>query len=189
MSEDQLSSLPHIDGAVPGATLLSLIATQVIRTPDAVAIMGLDRQPLTYTGLESCLEQTSTRLAELGVGRTDRVAVALPAGPELAVCLLAVTKVAACAPLNPDYTENEFARYLDRLRPSTLIVQPGTAGAALAPARERGLRILELTPTLADGAGCFGLSHLSGELAVSAPFISAHADDVALLLQTSGTTA
>lgn len=176
-------------GVFPRATFTSLIETQAALTPDAVAIMGPGRAPLTYAGLWKCLEQAGSRLAELGIGRADRVAVALPAGPELAVCLLAITRLAACAPLNPDYTALEFARYLDRLRPSTLIVQAGTASAALAPARERGLRILELTPNLTDCAGVFSLSRLSGVFATSTRFTSANADDIALIFQTSGTTA
>lgn len=189
LAADQLSHRSHVGGDAVRATLSSLIETQAVRTPDAVAIMAPDRESLSYTGLRACLEQSRMRLTALGVGRADRVAVALPAGPELAVGMLAVIQVATCAPLNPDYTSIEFARYFDRLRPSTLIIQAGTARAALAPAQERGLRILELAPNLADRAGPFSLTKLSGEPEVAAPFVPADADDLALVLQTSGTTA
>ncbi len=192
LSGGALGSHTQADGVAHetvDATLPSLIATQAARTPDAIAIMGLDRKPLTYAHLQTCLEQASARLTKLGVLKGDRVAVALPAGPELAVCMLAITQVAVCAPLNPDYTANEFARYLDRLRPSTLIIQAGTARAALMPARERGLRILELAPTVADSAGSFGISDVSGLRASTTAVSSSNADAVALVLQTSGTTA
>lgn len=189
LAADPLNHRSDIGGSVPRATLSSLIETQATRTPDAVAIMGIDREPLTYAHLWTRLEQTSTRLAELGVSRADRVAVALPAGPDLGVCLLAVANVTACAPLNPDYTPLEYTRYFDRLRPSTLIVQAGTARAALAPARERGMRILELTSDPAGCAGVFSLSSLSGASEATGQFAPAHDDDIALVLTTSGTTA
>lgn len=157
--------------------------------PDAVAIMAPGRESLSYKGLQACLEQTNMRLAELGVVRGDRIAVALPAGPELAVCLLSAIRMTTCAPLNPDYTAIEFARYFDRIHPSVLIIQAGTARAALAPARERGLCILELTPNFADCAGAFRLSSVSGEPGAATAHTPASADDIALVLQTSGTTA
>lgn len=189
LTAGELSSDSDIGSASASATLSSLIETQSLRTSDAVAITAPDQKSLTYAGLQACLARTGSRLAELGVGRADRVAMALPAGPDLAVCLLATTSVTSCAPLNPDYTEAEFARYFDRLRPSTLIVQAGTVGAALAAARGRGLRILELIPNLNGCAGDFGLSGVSDMPEMTATFIPARAEDIALVFQTSGTTA
>jgi acyl-CoA synthetase (AMP-forming)/AMP-acid ligase II len=151
--------------------------------------MAPGREPLSYARLVEFLKQTRSRLAECGVGHNERVAVALPGGPELAVCLLATASVAACAPLNPDYTSDEFARYLDRLRPSALIVQAGTARAALAPAFGRRIRVLELTPRLATCAGTFDLSSLAEAPRSSASLSFASESDIALVLQTSGTTA
>jgi oxalate---CoA ligase len=189
--------VPHADGDSPPRarrpTLPAQVVSRAAQFPDAPAIAAPAREPLSYAHLRLFLEQTSARLAELGVGRDERVAVALPAGPELAVCLLAVTNLATCAPLNPEYTAGEFERYFDRLRVSTLIVQAGTARAARMVAEQRGLRILELTPNLSAGAGTFDLASVSGgaqaEQAAAEPFAPTEGDDVALVLQTSGTTA
>ncbi len=77
-----------ISGDASRSTLSSLIATQATRTPDANAIIGPGRESLSYAGLRTFLKQTGARLAELGVGHADRVAVALPAGPNWpSVCL------------------------------------------------------------------------------------------------------
>jgi acyl-CoA synthetase (AMP-forming)/AMP-acid ligase II len=171
------------------ATLPQLIEAQTTRAPDAAAITAPGRLPLTYERLRLHLAETVARLTALGVGRSDRVAVVLPAGPELAVCLLAVGATAACAPLNPDYTSAEFAQYLDHLRPTALLTLAGATTPALGPARERGLRILELTPIPHDAAGLFDLSSPASASAASAPVIPAQPDDIALVLQTSGTTA
>ena len=44
-------------------------------------------------------------------GRSDRVAVVLPDGPETAVAIIAVAAGAVCVPLNPGFTADEWHRY------------------------------------------------------------------------------
>src|SRR5215472_10896686 len=66
-------------------------------------------QVLTYAQIATRTETLARRLAALGVRRGDRVAFALPNGPDLVLLLLAITALgAAAAPLNPAYTEAEF---------------------------------------------------------------------------------
>ncbi len=47
-------------------------------------------------------------LNTMGIGRNDRVAIALGNGPELAVTFLAVAAGATSAPINPAYSADEF---------------------------------------------------------------------------------
>ena len=61
----------------------------------------------------------------MGIGRHDRIAIALPNGPEAAMAILAVAASAACAPMNPAYRTEEVARYFADLRPRALITQAG----------------------------------------------------------------
>src|SRR5262245_20840932 len=60
------------------------------RTPDAPALVASGRMPLTYTHLHRHIDDVVQRLRALGVGGKDRVALALPTGPEMAVAFLAV---------------------------------------------------------------------------------------------------
>ena len=60
--------------------------------------------------------------------RGDRVALTLPNGPEFVLLIFAATLLgAAAAPLNPAYTETEFAFYLEDIAPRLLLVL-GAAG-------------------------------------------------------------
>jgi acyl-CoA synthetase (AMP-forming)/AMP-acid ligase II len=43
------------------------------------------------------------------IGATERVAIVLPNGPEMAVAFVTVAQSATTAPLNPAYKEDEFA--------------------------------------------------------------------------------
>ena len=87
----------------PPLTLPDILASNSRRTDAAVALLAPGRPPMSYAVLR---QQTATTLAVLrhaGIGRTDRVAVVLPNGPELAAVSLAIASGAVCAPLNPAF--------------------------------------------------------------------------------------
>jgi acyl-CoA synthetase (AMP-forming)/AMP-acid ligase II len=135
-----------------------------------------DGERRSHDRLAEDADAIARRLAAQGVARGDRVALVIPDGPELVTLLLGVTMLgAAAAPLNPAYTRDEFAFYLEDLAPAALILPEGE----IAPAREAAgssLRVLETR----DG---------SLVATTQAPgYEPAQADDVALLLHTSGTT-
>src|SRR5215210_4371284 len=92
------------------------------RVGDVEAILALGREPLRFADLPARLVAVRDFLARHGIGRGDRVASALPRGPETAVCYLGVASCAIYVPLNPDYTEPEFSAYLGKLRPKALIL-------------------------------------------------------------------
>jgi acyl-CoA synthetase (AMP-forming)/AMP-acid ligase II len=128
------------------------------------------------------------QLNAAGIGRGDRVAIVMPNGPEMAACFLAVASTCAAAPLNPGYKAEEFEFYLSDLKPAALIVMDDEEGAACIAAARLGIPEIGLTPN--DGpAGGF---RLDMSRVPPSPVVrpgSAQADDVALVLHTSGTTA
>lgn len=156
---------------------------------EAPAIAAPARSPLTHGGLRALVDRTVATLNGLGVGRNDRVAIVLPNGPEMAACFLAVAAGAASAPLNPAYREEEFEFYLGDLNARLLIAMRGVDTPARAAAKKHGIRIAELVPDTAAGAGSFTLEALDG--AAAAPAANggfAGPDDVGMVLHTSGTT-
>ena len=85
----------------PDLCISHLIETQARGAPEAIAIAAPGRTPLTYNRLNRQIDDTVKKLNAMGVRRHDRVALALPNGPEMAVAFLAVDAVATCAHLNP----------------------------------------------------------------------------------------
>ncbi len=143
-----------------------------------------DRFALTYGELAGIVDELAAELASLGVERGDRVALALPPGPEFVELLLAIGALgAAAAPLNPSYTEPEFSFYLDDLRPRALLLSRGELAAARRAA-QGDVTIVDVS--FAPG----GPPELSteGTTTAGAARQDPAADDVALLLHTSGTT-
>ncbi len=153
----------------------------------APAISAPDRPPLTYRALRGFVDDTVATLNHCGLGRGDTVAIVLPNGPEMATAFIAVAAGATTAPLNPAYREEEFAFYLNDLQAQAIILPVGYGGPALAVAEDLGIPVLVLTPTAAGPAGLFSLATTGQATAAAAPG-PAEADDVALVLHTSGTT-
>lgn len=185
---DEQPATPQILGSRPAA-VADLIRINAGLRPEAACIVSLSGAALTWRQLLRQLEETRSRLCDLGIGPDDRVAIVLPNGPELAVAFLTVAASCACAPLNPLYSVDEFAFYLQDLKARVLIISTGAAFAVEAGQRV-GVPVIKLE---SDGEvpGLFSLS--SGSALVVPrpnpilPRFGA-ADDIALLLHTSGTT-
>jgi acyl-CoA synthetase (AMP-forming)/AMP-acid ligase II len=151
---------------------------------DAPALAAPGRKPLSFAGLRGLAERTVNTLNAAGIGRGDRVAMVLPNGPEMAALFVTVACGATTAPLNPAYKADEFDFYLSDLNAKLLIVQRGMETPARAVAAARNIPIAELEP--GELAGDFTLhTELTGVPALAG---RAQAEDIALVLHTSGTT-
>ncbi len=164
-------------------TLRGLVASG---RDDAVAIAADGAPPLSYAALRALIDRTVAALNALGVGRGDRVAIVLPNGPEMATAFLSVAASAASAPLNPGYRRDEFEFYLGDLKAKALIVEAGSKSPALLAAEKLGVALITLMPEPEAGAGAFRLCGDPGSAAARPG--PAEAEDVALILHTSGTT-
>jgi acyl-CoA synthetase (AMP-forming)/AMP-acid ligase II/acyl carrier protein len=149
------------------------------------ALLSDGDEPLSHQQLWDQVAMLVASLNCLGVGRGDSVAIVLPQGPGLAVTFLAAASGATAAPLNPAYVEKEFVFYLEDLQARTLILPQGVDSPARTAAGSLGVPVIELV-SAEHGAGQIRLSGVSRPLQSPAGF--AEADDVALVLHTSGTT-
>lgn len=149
------------------------------------AIGAPDRPWLDYDGLRGLTDEVRSALNAMGVGRGDRVAIVLPNGPEMATAFVTIAQVATTAPLNPAYREEEYDFYLSDLKAKALVVMAGDDGPAVASAKKAGMAIVRLSVPEGAAAGYFTLS---SDVTGSGDSTPPAADDVALILHTSGTT-
>jgi acyl-CoA synthetase (AMP-forming)/AMP-acid ligase II len=152
---------------------------------DKPALVVPEGPTLTYEQLRGAVDQAAEQLASFGVRRSDRVALVLPNGAESIVLFLAAAVAGTAAPLNPNYTEEEFRFYLEDTDARTLVVPRGGGEAARAALGDRG-SIIEAffddsTLRLANGGPPPTSLRERGEEPPGG-------DDVALVLHTSGTT-
>ena len=150
---------------------------------DATALVAPEaEQQWSYGALRAQVDALGARLAAMGIGRGDRVAMVLPNGPEIVATFLAVVHGGAvAAPLNPAYKPDELTFYFGDIGPRALIVPRGEAAAARAAARA-DCRIIEAA---VDETGRFTVT---GPEAGTGDVETPEPDDIALVLHTSGTT-
>ena len=103
---------------MPGT--LEAIFHKADETAPAIGAPGRDR--LTYGRLHGLAGDVRRSLNGFGIGPSDRVAIVLPNGPEMAAAYITVALAAGTAPLNPAYRKEEFASISRTLRqrPSSL---------------------------------------------------------------------
>jgi len=153
---------------------------------EAIAIQAPDRPALNYAGLRDLASRTQKSLNKAGIGKGDRVAIVLPNGPEMATAFVTIAGTATTAPLNPSYKEEEFEFYIDDLKARALVVEADSDSPAVAAAKTLGIQIITLNTDSSRPAGDFDLSTDSPSTPVENAGVTA--DDVALILHTSGTT-
>ncbi len=163
------------------STLLDLLGRGDDSHP---ALVAPDRPDLSYAMLRHNVVQLASQLHAAGIGRGDRVAIAMGNGPEMVIAFMAVTAIATAAPLNPKYRADEFAFSYEDTRATALLVLPGTqaeARAALLP----GMQVIE-AHAQPNGTLAFAIDAQPSALSPQPSF--ADPDDVAMILHTSGTT-
>jgi acyl-CoA synthetase (AMP-forming)/AMP-acid ligase II len=149
-------------------TLLDVLdAADGRRTAIVLPETGLS---VTYDDLRRRVRAMAGALYAAGVGRGDRVAMALPNGLDAIAAFLAAAAAGTAAPLNPGYKFEEFRFYLADTRAKMLIVPNEDAAEAHRAAEQAGIPVV--TPEISDAG--------------SAP--EPGPDDIALVLHTSGST-
>jgi acyl-CoA synthetase (AMP-forming)/AMP-acid ligase II len=154
-------------------TISDLVADVAARDPDAAALLAPDGTAMTYRSLHERMGAVAATLADAGVGPGDRVALVLPNGPAMASAVLGVAAAATCAPLNPTYKTAELEFYLDDLGAALLILDETLDSPARKVAANLGVPVVGVT----EAFGPAGTAPVWGS-----------AEDVALVLHTSGTT-
>ncbi|WP_055700599.1 non-ribosomal peptide synthetase [Streptomyces silaceus] len=169
----RLAELNATDHAVPDATLASLFADQVARTPHATAVVFEDTT-LTYAELDRQAEELARRLRARGAGPESYVAVAVPRSARLMVALLGVLKAgAAYLPVDLDYPADRVAFMLADSGTRTVVTTAEAAG--------RLPSVPGLAPLVVDGLEPV-------EDTAAAPARPAGPGDPAYLIYTSGST-
>ena len=161
-------------------TLLDLLSG----TDAHPALVAPGKPTITYGQLRANVLALAAELNRIGLGRNDRIAIAMGNGPELITAFFGVAIAATAAPLNPKYKQEEFAFYYADTEARALVTMPGAIPAAVA-AMLPGMMLLSVR---ADASGHVVFDHVAGDVRPARTSELAVTDDVAMVLHTSGTT-
>jgi oxalate---CoA ligase len=143
---------------------------------------------MSHDQLRALGRRTVDSLNGMGIGRNDRVAIVLPNGPEAATSFVAIAHGATTAPLNPAYRADEFDFYLSDLNAEALVILDGMECPAREVASKHNIPIVALVPSAQGPTGDFTLKPETPLPATPRQGGLASAEDIALVLHTSGTT-
>lgn len=122
-----------------------LVEAQVVRTPDAVAVLATDGASLTYRELDQRANRLAHRLAVMGVVHGAVVGIHAARTPQAMVALLGVLKAgAAYLPLDPAYPRERMAMMIQDGGVDVLLSQGDEAGLPAAAGR----RVINLEDTV-----------------------------------------
>ncbi|MFS0897542.1 amino acid adenylation domain-containing protein [Mycolicibacterium litorale] len=108
----------------PARTLPDVIAAQVARTPDEVAVVYEGRH-YSYREINAAANRVAHWLIGQGIGAEDRVAVLLDKSPELVVTALGVAKAGAVyVPIDPTYPEDRLTFILGDCDAKVVLREP-----------------------------------------------------------------
>lgn len=149
-------------------SVIDRIMTQAAATPDAIAVVAPDTDPVTYSALADRVSSLAAELRGRGVTTGDRVGVMLHRSPDLLVALLAALHTgAAYVPVDPQHPPDRAGLVLR------------DSGVAMVLADEADTPGTDGLPVLVPGAGTAGPTS-------TPPAASGH--DLAYVIYTSGST-
>ncbi|MGN5634527.1 amino acid adenylation domain-containing protein [Streptomyces sp. AC154] len=174
---------------VPDETVADLLAAQVARTPDAVALV-FGEQTLTYAELDARVNRLARLLLARGAGPEKVVALALPRSIEMVAALFAVLRTgAAYLPLDLDHPADRLRLMARDCGPlclvSTTAVAPSLRDADGPVAPEL---LLDDAAVAAELAALPGDEITDAERPAFAHGVPGRLDHPAYVIYTSGST-
>lgn len=146
-----------------------------VSEPERTALLDSQQDILTRNELASAVHATRIVVRKMITADHERIGLVMRPGIDMALSLLGAMAVAPVAPLVPSTPEHTLVQDLKRLRVSRILIDEQAPAAIQAAASQLGLPIHLLQPR--------SLKKSDGALPKKPDL-----QDVALLLQTSGTT-
>lgn len=102
--------------------IMGLIEPIVEKSPNKIALIGHNGESLTYKQLGDSVKAMGNYLTTLGIQPNQRIAFVSRSALETAIAFLAISNIAAFAPLSPDYSELQYKYYFDLLKIDALMI-------------------------------------------------------------------
>ena len=149
------------------------------------AIIIPDGPTLSYEELNNEIERLASILTNIGLTKGTTASIVFENGLEFISIFLAISKTGATvAPLNPEYTIDEFKFYMNDTDSKFLILS-SKSNASINAANQLSIQIINVSM---GNSGTLSLYKDNVQLTKQKNIIPPEPDDIALFLHTSGTT-
>jgi acyl-CoA synthetase (AMP-forming)/AMP-acid ligase II len=166
-------------------TIPEALAYWAAASPDAVALLTPGQEPATYRELHAAVRRLAAALRARGLDRQDGIALLFPEGPDFAISLLAALSVGIAVPLAWPNPLAEYRRILANPRVKAIVA---SAAIPLPDAKRTELGLPVITLARSPGASIADFNVEGTPLGDPATERVAKADEIAIILRSSGTT-
>lgn len=166
-------------------TVYEVFRNRALSRPDQPAVLAPGKTTATYSELLQFVDVMQKSLHRGGLTRTSRVGILLPERVRTAAAHLAIVSTCVSAPLNPDMTPEELVTTVNDLHLNALLIDDSTPDRLRRRAESLGVQIL-IADDRSNIAGIFKITTEldPGDVDTAPPTF----EDIAVLMQTSGTT-
>ena len=157
---------------------------EIMKLHRGQCLFSNDGLELEYEDLVVTIEEFGKQLSSIGMENNKICALVLPNGVDMAISFLALANYVTVSPLNPNYTKDEFLFFLEDLDCEFIITDKNASNSLLEAANQLKIKL-------------FYLNNYSPKNRLSIKSLSTpskclldqnKADDICLILHTSGTT-
>ena len=166
------------------ANIYSVFQARFPKNSDATFIETEDGSQYSYTYLELETARIANYLTQQGIKKGDRVAVQVEKSPHVLFLYLACLRASfVYLPLNTAYTKNELSYFLENAEPTVVVCQTESYDL-FSSFKNNNLKHVFTLDTKEQGS----LIEQSRNIATEFETVACNADDIAVILYTSGTT-
>jgi acyl-CoA synthetase (AMP-forming)/AMP-acid ligase II len=166
--------------------LEEIIKQYALIDPVAIAIASSKYNPITYSQLVCQIDHVATTLSKSGVRKSARIAIAVKDAAPAALAIVAVACFAVAVPLDQNLAAAEIEIRIKLLNIDAVCVLSSENTVTRLVAEKHGLPIIELIPKdKHELSFSMSASNISNKIKLDDALL----DDVAVIFQTSGTTA
>ena len=157
---------------------------EIMKVHRGQCLFSNDGLELEYEDLVETIEEFGKQLSSIDMEKNKICALVLPNGVDMAISFLALANYVTVSPLNPNYTKDEFLFFLEDLDCEFIITDDNASNSLLEAAKQLKIKL-------------FFLNNYSPKNRLSIKSLSTpskclldqnKADDICLILHTSGTT-
>ncbi len=165
-------------------SLTSKSIVDIMKVHRGQCLFSNDGLELEYEDLVETIEEFGKQLSSIDMEKNNICALVLPNGVDVAISFLALANYVTVSPLNPNYTKDEFLFFLEDLDCEFIITDKNASNSLLEAAKQLKIKL-------------FYLNNYSPKNRLSIKSLSTpskclldqnKADDICLILHTSGTT-
>ena len=155
------------------------IAQHILKNK-TIKIIADDNTVVNYQTLKDLVSNNSQVLCQNNIKKNDNIAIILNNSIDFVVSFFSIINIGVSAPLNPNYTESEFAFYFKDLKPKIIICNFDDNHPSIICAKKNRIKIIKI-----ENLNFIDKQKKKRQLKKIKP---SNKNDTALILHTSGTT-